>query len=492
MAEQTWPAPIDEQLQAEGDLLEERIRTVKPARPDILAGAFPQQLAFIRDKAPFKASFCTRRAAKSFAVGLEYIDDSYDYPRAHYLFLMTVRAQAKRDFWEDVLKTIDQKHNLGIRFNETELIATMPNGAKIYVGGADSSVGEWRKLLAGKWRKVHIDEAQAFIHMPLGTLVYETFKPAVADLRGTIGLSGTPGVLSRGLFFDVTRGAESGWSVHRWKTSDNPYMAEKIAAEIAQLKALKPGVELTPWFRRNYLAEWVIEDDSRVYRYQRGRNDFRALPVYRGGEWRHVLSCDLGHTDAASFQVGAYHDFDPCLYLVSAYKKPGMDFTDVANHAKALDRKFDFASWIIDGANKQGVEEMRRRHSIPWRAAEKTAKFDFIDLMNADFICGTVKLKEGLDCDPLREEYDTLVLDPKKLAAGVREEHATCPNHCADGGLYLWRYTFPYLSEVPPPKPAPGSPEALQADEDETERAAEAMARRQSGADDEDLQDWSQ
>jgi len=83
---------------------------------------------------------------------------------------------------------------------------------------------------------VVIDEAQAF-GIDLRQLVYGVLKPAVADYRGTIVLTGTPGNLIKGLFFDVTNGREAGWSGHRWTTYDNPYMAEQWAGEIADLKA---------------------------------------------------------------------------------------------------------------------------------------------------------------------------------------------------------------------------------------------------------------
>lgn len=466
--------------------LEAKITASAPPRIDVLAHAFEAQRRWSADSSPFKASFCTRRAAKSYSVGLEFVNDSFDYPRAHYLFLMTVRAQAKRDFWNDVLKDIDRRFSLDMDFNETELIARMPNGAMIYVGGADSSSQEWRKMIAGKYRKVHIDEAQAFVHADLGQLVYEAFKPAVADYRGTIGLSGTPGVVNKGLFFDVTQGRESGWSVHRWRTSDNPFMAEKIAAEIAQLKERKPGVERTPWFRRNYLAEWVIEDTALVYRYAAGRNDFTELPTYTKGQWRYLLGVDLGHTDATSFQVVAYHDHDPNLYVVLSRKEPGLDFTGVALQAKALDRKFNFEQWIVDGANKQGVEEMRKRHGCPWKAAEKTAKADYIELMNAEFLAGTVKL--GPDCDPLREEYTNLVWeDPEAVK---RVEHPACDNHCADGALYPWRYAYSYLSERLVQKPLQGSVEALAEEEDAIEAAMEERVREEIAAREDEA--WSQ
>ena len=50
--------------------------------------------------------------------------------------------------------------------------------------------------------------------------MYGVLKPAEADYRGTVVLTGTPGNLIKGLFFDVTTGREAGWSGHRFIDSD--------------------------------------------------------------------------------------------------------------------------------------------------------------------------------------------------------------------------------------------------------------------------------
>src|SRR3989449_4806187 len=60
------------------------------------------------------------------------------------------------------------------------------------------------------------DRRGSGIHHRPAASVYGVLKPAVADYRGTIVLTGTPGNLIKGLFFDVTNGREAGWSGHRW------------------------------------------------------------------------------------------------------------------------------------------------------------------------------------------------------------------------------------------------------------------------------------
>lgn len=438
-------------------------------------------MAFVNDDTDMQYVFCTRRAAKSYSGALKAFREAMRRPRCSVLIAGMHRDEVKRTWWLPILKDIDEKRGIGCKFNESELSCTLPNRSVIYLLGMDADEKQKRKALGQKYPLVIIDEAQDW-YTDLTSLVYSVLKPAVADYNGTICLLGTPGLVARGLFFDVTTGKEGGWKRHEWttyqnttrETPDGPTMAERWDAEIRKLKATKAGVELTPWFRRNYLREWVVDDEALVYRYSPERNDVAALPAYRQGTWRYVLGCDLGHTDETSFVVGAYHDYDKAMYFVKALTAAGLDVTEVANRAKALDRIYSFDAWVVDGANKQAVEEMRRRHDIPWRPADKRGKADFIELMNAEFLTGGIRVV-AKDCAPLVEEYRNLVWDMKLLkTTGKREEHPNCKNHAADGGLYNWRYCYPYLAEaLPGDRPKAGSPEWL----------AQAQQRAQSEVD---------
>src|SRR5260370_23458507 len=97
---------------------------------------------------------------------------------------------------------------------------------------------------------------------------------------------------------------------------------------------------------------------------------------------------------------------------------------------------------VIDGSNKQAVMEMSSRHGLSLTPAEKTGKADFIELMNADYITGRIKLAPS--CAALKDEYASLVWDDK---ATKRQEHPACANHGADSALYAWRYCYQFLSK---------------------------------------------
>lgn len=167
--------------------------------------------------------------------------------------------------------------------------------------------------------------------------------------------------------------------------------------------------------------------------------------------------------------MGAYSDFDPNLYIVEAESKLEMDITDVANRIKELDATYHFTHMIIDGANKQAVEEMKKRHQLPLKAAEKQGKKDFIEIMNAEYIQGNIKLHMH-KAFSLADEYLGLIW---RGEGADREEHPNCANHISDAALYMWKYCYSYLWEKIKDIPKPGSEAWFKKQTEEMERRAE-------------------
>lgn len=458
---------------------------------DFEKDCFPQQLAFIKDPAKLKSAFCTRRAGKSFTASLYLISEAYQHVGVSCLFIGLTRLSAKAILWKDCLKVINRTYNLGITFNETALTATLPNGSVIYLIGADSNEEEKQKLLGQKYKICIIDEAASY-SINLRELVYSILKPAVADYRGTICMVGTPGNFTKGLFFDVTNGTEPGWSAHRWTTFDSPYMAVQWKAEIEELTTSNPHIVETPWFKQMYLGQWVVDSSKLVYRYNSERNTFSDLPKLTIGQYHYVLGIDLGHSpDPSAFSVCAYQPHDPNLYVVETHKGLEMDITDVANKIKELDVRFSFDHMVVDNAAKQAVEEIKRRHGLPLKAADKAGKFDFIEIMNSEFIQGKIKLHIH-KASELADEYLGLICKTKGGELVLpKEEHPGCPNHLADSLLYAWRYCYQYLWEKREEKDIPGSDSWKQHQEKEMEQRSEADYMRRKEQELEDSGEFS-
>lgn len=461
------------------DLQKELAKRQAKRPPPLVDRNFPLQAEFIEHPSRFKALFATRRFGKSYTGGLYLLKEAQENPGVSVLYIGLTRESSKRILWKDVLKPINRKFKLGIKFNETLLSATLPNGSVLYLMGVDSSEEEKDKLLGQKYKLAVIDECASF-SINLRELVYGTLKPAMADLGGTIAMLGTPGNLTKSLFFDVTTGKEPGWHVVKANTSDNPYMRDKWAKEIEELKANQPYIVETPMFKQMYLGEWVIDEDALVYKFNSERNLYRDIPMFASGDWQHFIGVDLGYEDASAFVVCAWHEYDKTLYIVDTYSRSKMDITDVAEKIRELKTKYGAYKVIIDGANKQAVEEIQRRHSIPLQAADKKGKEDFIEIMNSELIMGRVRVQEQLGA-PLIEEWQNLVWKVKDgKVVHPKAENPACDNHLADAALYAWRYCYQYLSAAPIKKPDPGTPAWYDAEIAKMEQEAEEFFEKQA------------
>ncbi len=416
---------------------------------DLKKTAFPKQLEFIQDPHRLKTLFCTRRAAKSYTGGLYLVHEALTNDSCNCLYIGLTRLSAKGIIWKDVLKDINRRNNLEMQFNGSELTATTRNDSNIYVTGADTDEDEMEKLLGKKYRLVVIDEAASF-SIDLRRLIYGILKPATVDQGGSICLLGTSGNLTSGLFFDITTNKEQGWKLFKWSAFDNPYVARQWQEELDDIALNRPLFMETPLYKQWYLNEWVIDVEKLVYRFNYNRNEYACLPHYSGQKaWQFVLGVDLGYDpDPSAFVVVSFHEYDATLYVVSCFKQTEMDITDVANRIKWYKNQFGIERVVIDGANKQAVMEIQKRHDVGLTTADKTGKVDFIQIMNAEMIEGKIKLSK--DCQDLKDEYLRLIWNDKSLK---KEEHPNCENHLCDAALYAWRFCYQFLSQMPKAKP---------------------------------------
>ena len=426
----------------------------KGQQPQWFNPDFKAQNDFIQDDAKLKAVQCTRRAGKSYGAGLYAFKEAFETPGVSVAIIGLTRDSIKRIFMKDILHTINENLQLSATPNKSDLTWTLPNGSIIYLIGIDNNTDDMNKLLGQKLKLAIVDEA-AFYRIDLEKLVYEVLKPAMIDHDGTIALISTTSHLTSSLYYDITQDQKKGWSIHKWTASDNPYISEAWGKEIEILKENEPNIVNIPHFQRMYMNQWVIDMDALVYRNQPG-NELKTLP---NTKMNYVLGIDLGWNDATAFVVTAYNDHDPNLYIVETFQQSGMDFTDVANKIKELDSKYDFNRMVVDGAVKQGIEEMKKRHSLPLIIAEKQGKRDYIELLNADLMLNRIKVLPP--ASEIITEWSKLVWDERKLLKDKYEEHPGCPNHLSDAFLYAWRWTFQYSSKPKFNKPAPNSEAAV-------------------------------
>lgn len=408
----------------------------------IIDDKFEKQARFIRSKARYLAASCTRRAGKSNGLGFKFFNAAHAHGGSINAYLALTRDSAKNIMWP-ILKEINDRYALGAEFKESTLTVVTHNGSTIKLLGADQR-NFINRLKGAKYPFVAIDEAQAF-GAHLQDLVDEVIDPAVADYEdGQIALTGTPGPVPKGYFFDASRG-QYGFEVHAWTVYENPYFP-RPTHYVKELMEKKGWSRDHPTFCREWLGEWVADPDALVYRFNRHINMTSKLPQQ---DWYYVLGVDLGYDpDPSAFVLCAFSPYEREMFIVDTYKQQQMTVSDVAERIKYYLRKHPTATVVID-AGAQGkmiAEEISQRHDLTIKAAEKHGKAGFIEIMNSDFQKGLIKVVDGV-ADNLIDEWMNLIWDTEK---NQRIEDSRYENHLADAALYAWRYCYNYVQQEKP------------------------------------------
>lgn len=412
-----------------------RRRQKKPTlrHPDFIA-----QNEAIDDESRFRAWNCTRRAAKSTSAAIDILESLEANPGKKFLFCALTIGSAREIIW-DILKNGAETLRIPVTVNEARSTIQHQNGARVSLFGLDASEKQMRKVLGQAYKKVFIDEAGSYT-VNLEKIVKQMLRPALIDHLGQLTLLGTCENIPNTYFEKVTKGLDTDirWSVKKWSAKQNPFVAERFETEIKEILEANPDVVKSSWFRTHYLNEWCSDDSLLVYNYSSERNGLTSFTPSERSFF--ALGVDLGFNDSTSFTVYCVDPSYKRPVVIESFKKPGLILSEVANLTRQLKDKYDLTKFIIDGANKQGVEEMRIRHGIPWESAEKQDKHTFMKMLADDFMTGSIAFIEDSCQDLIQETKHLQWLDSKKDKEDPRAE-----NHCLDGLLYAWRYFRHYF-----------------------------------------------
>lgn len=403
--------------------------TLEPLGDKLRCPDFFKQNQAINDTSQLKAYNCTRRAGKTQSVAIEFLE-TVNRGEGNCLYMALTIGSAREIIW-DMLKDLNETHGLGGKPNESRSEIVFPNKLKIKLSGADCSEKQMKKVLGAKFKKVAIDEAGSFT-IDMKKLVYQVCLPTVMDLNGSIILLGTCEDIPLTFFESVTTGQEKGWSVHKWTTLDNPFVKEQFQKMMDDILLRNPAAINSAWFRSHFLNEWCINEDLMIIKLI---DDVYVpnLPT-RKSAYDYNLGVDLGFNDASSFSLLAYHKHDSNAYVVTSRKETQMDFSQVAREIEVFCKKYPITKIKIDGANKQGVEFMRRKFGLPLEAAEKQDKATFLRLLRDDILEGNLKIVENQNNQLITEWKQLKWKDEYK-----EQEDDRCQNHLSDATLYAWR-----------------------------------------------------
>jgi hypothetical protein len=350
-------------------------------------------------------------------------------------------GKAVQIFWS-AAKRLDRQMMLGLslRVVNGQTYITTPWGNMIWLAGC-SDKGDIEKFRGDRYCCAVVDEADS-LRVYLRQLVEDAIGPALTDLGGWLGLSGTPGPIPSGYLYDATEGVLADWSVHRWTVADNPHMPDPQGI-LARAKRRLP--EAT--FRREWMGEWCRDDDALVFPYDAAKNRLeRSIP---GAST--VIGVDLGFNDACAWVVMQYLRGHPQRDFVHVEKRTQCIPSAAAAHTERLRREYPGAVVVADtgGIGKGYVSEWTARFGIPVIPAVKQQKAGAIAMMRGDLLLGNLKV-DPQKCEQLLDDWQVLQWNEDHTDFDERSSRAGGGHaDIAHAALYAWRFvSAPYRPEV--------------------------------------------
>lgn len=505
-----------------------RDNTLIAAAEAIRAGLFPKQRSVLEDSSLRKAVLCPRRAGKSWCVMSYAFETACRMSNAKVVICMLVLKQAKGVYWAQ-MRQFAARYGLECVWHLHDMTVTLTNGSTIMLIGCES-IAEVEKLRGQAFDLAIIDECKSFNPQILAELVDQVLEPTLDDREGSLVMIGTPGNMLRGPFYWATADyyevedtdADGNkiarpysrsyhepepfwlqhpeddlyWSRHHWTRQDNVYLP-KLWAQALRKKRLSRWPDDHPVWQREYLGRWVPATGSYVYKYlemldrtngadlvqwKPAANSQHGLPG--GHDWKFICGMDFGFEDDFAVVVAAYSMTDGSLYHVYDWKKNHQDIFAIAAELGPLLKRFGGFDAMVGDAGGLGVtlvETLNKNFGFYIEKADKREKFDYIELMNSDFLSGRIKVipRSGLDLELRTLQWLMEEDDDKSFLArtGKLKENPAQPNHLCDAFLYLWRHSNHFWARSRVEGPAPNTPEF---DREQSRKVMERIAREQA------------
>lgn len=422
-------------------------------KPIVLNDNFPKQNAFINDTARYLAAQCSRRAGKTNGLAYRFHKALEKYPKSQCVYLGLTLESAKGAMWP-AMDEFNTRYNLGYTFIESKAIIIHPNGSKLRILGADMK-NFIKRLKGRKFPAVAIDEAQDF-GTHLESLIDDVLTPSIADYTdGWIAVTGTPGPVPRGYFFEVTCNKKYGFSLHNWTLFENPNMPEPEKF-VADLKERKEWPDDNPTLMREWRNNWVLDVNALWIKYSEKINHFQELPANH--KWQYILGVDIGFKDADAIAVIGWSDTCDSTYLVEEIIVAKQGISELASMIDKAQKKYNAYKIVMDegGLGKKIAEDFRARFGCPIEPADKVRKQDNVELLNDSMRLSKFKAKSAsrFAQDSYMVQIDWEKSTPKRtvLKSGFHSD-------IIDAVLYAFRDTYSYANSEETKKPKWGTKE---------------------------------
>lgn len=471
--------------------LKKRLLTQEPPKFSLEGFFFPKQFQFFRSSTKrFKVAVCSRRAGKSLGIIGDAVDLCQSEKRVRVLYITLTRENCVEIIWPDLLRILEES-KINCKINQQRLSVTFPNGSVFSCAGAKDK-REIGKFRGRKLRRIYIDEAQNFPTY-LQSMIEEDLIPTLRDLRGEMFVTGTPGPLKRGFFYDIASNGR--WESHKWTAFENPHMHNPdglyglpqvdLEKTLEEERATTGHRKDDPKYMRETYGEWTEDTNALVFKFDSVKNVTSKMPP----KLTYIMGIDLGYNDADALAVIGYSHEQNQVYLVEELVTRKQGITELVKQIEMLRTKYNPIKLVMDagGLGKKIQEEIQRRHTIPLQAADKQRKLEYIELLNDDLRTGKFQAvpNSKFEADCYLVQWDRDPEDPSKLIVSKQFHSDIC-----DAVLYAWRECYHYIKQDALEKPDKSSDtymDSLEAKEAEEMELANQGHNKDWGVDSVDL-----
>lgn len=244
---------------------------------------------------------CSRRWGKSMLGCALAIETAIGQPGAHIKYAAPTMKMAREIVVPHMTALLDDcPTDLAPSFSKAELSWSYPNGSRVLLAGCDSGNAE---RLRGTSMDLGIVDEAGFID-DLRYVVQSILMPQLMTTNGRIFMASTPAKSPVHDFTTYCLEAEAQGRYEHRTIYDAPHITDDIAAEFM----LESGGEMSSDWRREYLAEVVVDEDSAVLpEFTRKADDIIQevpTPPFRDC----YVSIDAGFHDL-TVALFAYYDF---------------------------------------------------------------------------------------------------------------------------------------------------------------------------------------
>jgi hypothetical protein len=392
-----------------------------------IRGLFPKQREYVMCSDPVVTNDAGRRSGKSSGNVRRLLRKAPRFPDGLSFFGAKDVKTCKRIIGPTV-REVSREYALGMRWDGQDNAFVAPNGYRLWLIGL-SEEGEADKLRGAAHGLVEgvIDECSTIPDETLKYAVLDCALPALGENDGRLALSGTPGPLMQGFFYDQCQARRN----FHWDARDNPFLRVPGQRYLEQALKNNPGwTWQTPTFQREYLGLWCEDADALIYPYAAARN-----LIYEGSEFpegRTILGVDVGFEDGNGYTVSrSQPPNNPEIHILRSYEKRHQKLPAMAAEIESLRRHYGVNHIFIDeGNNGLMVSKTLQEMGIPCQPTPKGLKRPRIEVVRGGLAAGTIKVVRG-QCDTLVGEWGMLPWNEKRTDADDRYS-----NECSDAAIY--------------------------------------------------------